>query len=332
MVEKVETLDELYSDRTLYSSKDMFSPPSERLPWVIRFELTTGCNWGKCTYCSGFDGVRYHEKSLEGYAHHVDAVLDKVPQELTDKFTRIFIGGGNALQVQTDKLKYIIELTDSKVKNKKKDYYIRRISLYGRTDSILKKGWRGLRELRYAGSRGLDLVYWGVESGSNNVLDYVNKGGDKEDIIEAGNTLNNTGINSSVMVMPGLGGIKFFDEHAEETAKVLGKIRPDFITFMGVSPNPHSEYAIKMRGEVNAGINRPLTDWELVEQMQKIIRLMPANRGKVGCFNQRIDSVGHNPITFGSRRIYSEEDRHAIANELGQRAEWIRAMQTIPPI
>lgn len=42
---KVRTLKGLYSDRELFSSQDMFSPPSERLSHVIRFELTTGCNW-----------------------------------------------------------------------------------------------------------------------------------------------------------------------------------------------------------------------------------------------------------------------------------------------
>jgi hypothetical protein len=69
---RVASVDELYADRTLYTSKDMFSPPSERLPHVIRFELTEGCDWGKCTYCGGFDGVKFREKSLEDYKAHVD--------------------------------------------------------------------------------------------------------------------------------------------------------------------------------------------------------------------------------------------------------------------
>lgn len=68
------TLYDLYKDRTLYSSETMFSPPAERLEHVIRFELTTGCNWNKCTYCNGYDGIPSKTKSIDEYRTHVDTI------------------------------------------------------------------------------------------------------------------------------------------------------------------------------------------------------------------------------------------------------------------
>ena len=91
---KVRKVDQLYQDRELYSSPDMFSPPAERLPHVIRFELTTGCNWGRCSYCGGFDGIEYRVKTADEYREHVDQVWKRIGKRtrLAEDLGRIFIG------------------------------------------------------------------------------------------------------------------------------------------------------------------------------------------------------------------------------------------------
>jgi radical SAM superfamily enzyme YgiQ (UPF0313 family) len=297
-MERARTVNELYADRDLYTSQDMFSPPAERLSRVIRFELTTGCDWGKCTYCGGFDGVPFREKSLEEYKGHVDNVMGRMSKTLRNGLTRIFIGGGNALEVETNKLIEAIKHTGNVFANQ--TYRSpRRISIYGRTDSIRRKGAWGLNRLFLENDSlgfGLDLVYWGVESGSSEVLEYVNKGVSKEDIIAAAREIGRSPVKTSVMIMPGLGGEKFYDSHVKDTVEVLDEIRPKFLTFMGINPDLSSSYARRMLREQEEGKNRPLTDKELVEQMIEIINRMPAFRTKVGCFGCDIDRVGYNPL------------------------------------
>jgi hypothetical protein len=100
------------------------------------------------------------------------------------------------------------------------------------------------------------------------------------------------------MIMPGLGGIRYYEEHLRETARVLGLIKPKFLTFMGINPPKDSAYAIRMQREQENGENRPLTGKEMVDQMIGIIKQMPPFDVKIGCFPEDIDQVGNNPLTF----------------------------------
>ena len=52
--------------------------------------------------------------------------------------------------------------------------YIEKISMYASTMSINKKTRQEMSELRNHGGteKGLYLIYWGVESGSDNVLKF----------------------------------------------------------------------------------------------------------------------------------------------------------------
>ena len=154
------------------------------------------------------------------------------------------------------------------------------------------------------------------------MLKYVNKGCTKEEILKAAETVKNTFVDVSVMVMPGLGGKKFYDEHMESTAEVLGRIKPRFLTFMGVNPASSCLYARIMKKEQEKGENRPLTNKELTGQMIGIIDRMPVFRTKIGCFNRQIDAVGHNPLNFGSYNIYDRYDKDQVVRSLRFRLQY----------
>ena len=301
-------LQRLYFDQKLYSSKDMFSPPAERLSHVIRFELTQGCEWRKCTYCCGYDKVKNLERTIEGYANHVENVFDWLQVQNYRDLTRVFVGGGNALAVNTNKLLMAIGYTGIKFKQHT-GKFPKRTSVYGRTASINEKGREQLQFLReglYEKGKinvGLDLIYWGVETGSNAVMEYVRKGSTQDDVLKAAEVLKDTGIKTSVMIMPGLGGARFYNEHVQQTALVLDAIKPAYVTFMGVNPSSDSRYSKTMQQELLDGLNRPLSDSELATQMADIVEGMFGwDRWdvKLGCYSPTIDAVGHNPITFDS--------------------------------
>ena len=322
-------LAELYSNKDLYPAGIDFYPPAERVPHSIIFELDTGCSYNRCTYCEGFKGVPYRIKTLEEYQQHVDDIFEQLG-DYTKELRKIFIGGADAIDTETEVLH---EATDYTIyqfiahTGRKPD----RVSLYGRTDSIKKKGPKDMKYL-YTGYRnkgisgflkdtGLTvispkrivprLIYWGVESGSDEVLEYVDKGYTKNDILESAEILNKirlpyifadfgTLFNTSVMIMPGLGGKKFYEEHIEGTVDVLNAINPRYLTFMGINPPENSAYAQKMEEEIKTGANRPLTEREMSEQMISIIENAHLFPCTIGCFGEDIDAVGHNPLPFGS--------------------------------
>ena len=53
----------------------MFEPPAERLPNVLRLQLTDGCDYNKCTFCGGFNGIHHSQKTPQEFVKHTDKVV-----------------------------------------------------------------------------------------------------------------------------------------------------------------------------------------------------------------------------------------------------------------
>jgi hypothetical protein len=283
-----------YADPLLYSSPDQFSPPSERKPHVLRLELTQGCNYAKCTFCTGYQGIRYKARSFGEFQAHFRAVMKAIGDEARN-IRRIFIGGGNALDVDEETLKKVIGHV--------RDYFyvnhsIRRLSIYGRTDAMVAKGRSGMGRLRNV---GLNLIYWGGETGAQDILDYVDKGVTVERILLGGFMANAAGLELSIMLMPGLGGMRYADAHVEGTIRLLNELNLKYVTFMAVNPAAESRYTRRMQAETAEGINRPLNEREIVEQVKAILGGVSTRDQKIGMYNCTIDEVGSNPVSFNVR-------------------------------
>ena len=100
---------------------------------------------------------------------------------------------------------------------------VREVSMYARADDILRKSDQELMALVQA---GLTELHIGLESGSNAVLMMHEKGETIEDIEEAMNALDRTGIRYHLTMIPGLGGRDLSREHAVKTAAVISRHRP----------------------------------------------------------------------------------------------------------
>ena len=103
------------------------------------------------------------------------------------KVDRIFLCDGDALCLTTSKLLVILD-------------YIRehfpeceRVTVYGRASQALSKTDEELQQLR---AHGMTMVYVGAESGSARVLEKVNKGETREQLIEGVQKLERNGIHN----------------------------------------------------------------------------------------------------------------------------------------
>lgn len=102
---------------------------------------------------------------------------------------------------------------------------LRRISTYASPSNIANKT---LEELRLLKSAGLNLFYVGIESGDTEVLEAINKGETYQTTIEGLNKSKSAGIDSSVMIINGVGGTQLSEQHAINSAKVLNLTQPKF--------------------------------------------------------------------------------------------------------
>jgi len=79
------------------------------------------------------------------------------------------------------------------------------------------------------------MVYVGAESGDNQVLAAVNKGETFDTTREALDKLGTAGITRSVMILNGLGGKVWSEQHAVNSAKLANLTQPEFLATLVVS-------------------------------------------------------------------------------------------------
>jgi len=108
----------------------------------------------------------------------------------------------------------------------------RRISSYCLPRNLRHKTVEQLAELR---SLGLELFYVGCESGDDEVLERVNKGESFDSSLAALQKINAAGAKSSVMILNGLGGKRFSEQHAVNSARLMTAAQPEYLSTLVVS-------------------------------------------------------------------------------------------------
>ena len=147
---------------------------------------------------------------------------------------------------------------------------IKRITSYGRTRTAAKKGVAYFKTLHDA---GLDRIHVGLESGSDNVLQYMNKGTTGELHVKGGLNIKDGGISLCTYVMPGLGGKKWSKEHALETARVLNEIEPEFVRLRTLEIFPATPLYLKQK----SGEFHELTEEEVIKEERILIENIECN-------------------------------------------------------
>lgn len=230
-------------------------PPSEANSLLL--QITEGCTWNRCKFCSLYRRRKFKAFSVESIKKDIDVMAEyaKLAQEhllqdgswnkraalvqRLEKMTHaeqecyyfiyrwlahggenVFLQDGNSLAVKTERVLEVLRYLREKLPS------IRRITTYGRAETLSKISVEQYKQLKEA---GLDRIHSGFESGSDNVLKLINKGVTSEQEITAGRNIKEAGIELSVYFMPGIGGKKYSRENALETARVASAINPDFL-------------------------------------------------------------------------------------------------------
>ncbi|MGQ9695088.1 MAG: radical SAM protein [Thermodesulfobacteriota bacterium] len=231
-------------------------PPSEAQSLLIR--VTRNCPWNKCEFCHTYKGEVFSFRAVDeikkdidriknivdeirglswslGYAGEVNRdvlhaifrrrgsyhhAYQSVVNWLYFGGAQVFLQDANSLMVKTSDLVAILKYLKEKLPS------IQRITSYARAKTVAKKTVAELKELHAA---GLSRIHIGLETGYDPLLAYMKKGVTAEEHVRAGRNVVESGISLSEYVMPGLGGIKWWREHALATAHVLNQINPDFI-------------------------------------------------------------------------------------------------------
>ncbi|MFH0957548.1 MAG: radical SAM protein, partial [Pseudomonadota bacterium] len=106
-----------------------------------------------------------------------------------------------------------------------------RIGIYGNAKDVLRKSVDDLRRLNQS---KLGIIYLGVETGDEKLLKKISKGADYAKLVEAAQRVKEAGIQLSVTVLLGIGGMDGSVDHAQGTARILTDMDPDFVGALSV--------------------------------------------------------------------------------------------------
>jgi len=232
----------------------IYRPPSEANSLLV--QATIGCPWNKCTFCMVYKkGPKFKIRPVKEIKEDLLWAKQNYPYPIKT----VFFPSGNTIIMKTEDFVEILNYT------KKLFPDIERITIYGSSQYIAKKGLHDLKKIAKA---GLSRIHVGLESGDDVVLKHVKKGSNADIQIKAGQLIKKVGIELSEYIILGLGGKKRSKEHIKETTKVLNKINPDFIrirTFLPKINTPILE-------EIKSGSFQILSPHEILRETHYLIK------------------------------------------------------------
>ncbi|MCW2275955.1 radical SAM protein [Rhodoblastus acidophilus] len=200
----------------------VFRPPSEAESLIL--PVTDGCSWNRCTFCEMYTAPQ--KKFRPRDEEEIFETIKRCAEVYVGDVRRVFLADGDAMTLSTRRLAAILEAI-------KRDMpAVRRVSSYCLPRNVKKKSVEELRELA---DLGLSMVYVGAESGDDTVLEKINKGETFDSTREALLKLGEAGIKRSVMILNGLGGEVFSEQHAKNSARLANETQPEFLATLVVS-------------------------------------------------------------------------------------------------
>jgi len=280
-------------------------PPSEADS--ILLQVTLGCSHNKCTFCGTYNDKRFAIKDEE-------TVLQDLAfaQKYCRRQDRVFLMDGDALIIPQKRLVWLLDQIREKLP------WVRRVGTYANHKSIKMKSDEDLAQLK---SKGLGILYYGVESGDDETLQRIRKGATAESLIVQGRRVIEAGITLSVTVLLGIAGRERSLEHARATGELLSKMDPDFVGALTVMVIPGTPLA----EEQAAGRWTLPSPREILVELGEMVRTTRLSQGLF--FSNHASNYLPLKIRYpdGQAQALQLIDA-ALSGRLALKPEWMRAL------
>lgn len=266
-------------------------PPSEADSLLI--QITNGCTWNRCKFCQLYRHTKFRAYSVDSVIDDIDRIREIADNVETYRYgsdwdiqglnehlgtlggdemqcfymvaqwyisggKKVFLQDGNSIILRGGKLTTVL-------KHLRKAFpSIEQVTTYGRAQNLSQFSYEDFAELHEA---GLDRIHSGFESGSDAVLEMVNKGTTSEQQIKAGKMIVASGIELSVYFMPGLGGHELSRENARGMTEVVNAVDPDFVRIRTAAVKPGTE----LRDDLDAGLFTLASEEDKVGEIRYLV-------------------------------------------------------------
>ena len=235
----------------------LWRPPSEANSFIL--QATLGCSFNRCSFCSMYRVKEFAVRPLEQVRAEIQTMARAYPG-----VRRVFLADGDALAAPTEHLSKILQALSAAFPR------LERVSSYALPANLLKKSVDELRQLR---DGGLTLLYYGIETGSADLLKRITKGATPEAMVAGLIKAKRAGLKISATVILGLGGQAYWLEHIDATAELVNQVELDYLSTLQlmIDPSIHEEFHRKFREPFREQDDQAL----LAEQVRLLERLDP---------------------------------------------------------
>lgn len=287
----------------------LFRPPSEARSLII--QVTNGCSYNRCTFCEMYTAPQ--KKFRPKPEADLMAEIEQLGRSYPDT-RRVFLADGDAMVLSGRRLLAILQqLRRTFVQLQRVTAYCLPRNLNNKTDD----------ELAALHREGLEMVYVGAESGDDAVLAKVQKGETYESTRVGLNRLADAGVRRSVMILNGLGGRHYSEQHAVNSARLANATQPEYLSTLVVSfPTGEARFREAFGGDYES-----LSQIELFHEMARLVGNLELNKTVF-----RSDHASNYLVLKGilgrDKARMMEQIAHAIhrPGEVALRPEWARGL------
>ncbi len=288
----------------IYYSEPLFRPPSEANNIIL--QITHGCSYNACSFCSMYETKVYKEKSLEEIYNDIDTLARFHPQA-----HKIFLADGDALSLSTTNLLKVLEYLHQKFNRL-------RVSSYA---SIINLEQKSKEELEQLYNAGLKLIYFGIETGSTQLLKRIQKGTTYLKMKEGLNKASMAGLKISATVILGIGGKKYSQEHAFQTAQLVNETTLNYLSTLqlGLQQTKEEQFYKKFEEQFEW-----LNDKEMLEEQLVFLEHLEPTNAVIFRSNHASNSFALAGTLPKDKKRLIEELKAAIKDESLLVPTWLR--------
>lgn len=243
--------------------------PMERASYML--PVAVGCSYNRCRFCMLFKHLKYRELPLE----QVEEELKRV-QSIGGSPKRIFLGDGNAFGLETSRLLEILHMI--------RKYFpdFESVNMDATVTNIRMKSDAEIKSLYEAGVRHL---YLGIESGLDDVLEFMDKDHNLSEVYEAIERIQSAGMVYDAHIMTGVAGKGRGQENAEKIAEFFNRTKPGRI--VNFSMFLHREAPLYR--SIEDGSFKPAGELENLKEEKRLLELLSVENLEYDGFHDYIE-------------------------------------------
>jgi len=218
-------------------------------------QATVGCPHNRCTFCLVYKNLGFKVRPVQEIKEDLAVAARLYGQGVRT----LFFPAGNTIAMPTQALAEVCHHARALFPS------MERITVYGSSKFIVKKGPEGLRLLTEAELR---RIHVGWESGNDAILAAIKKGATRAVHAEAARLMREAGIELNAYVILGIGGQEGTGAHARDTAALANEAPPDVLRLRTFVPKVNTP----LLADVMAGRFSMLTPHQVLAETAALLQ------------------------------------------------------------